>query len=149
MSANVVVETRDRVTRIEIARIDKKNALTLEMYGAIGKAMSAAEADPQADVDARPALGLEAIADLIELDQHGTRRGQRVARVVRVVERRAQRTERGEPAAPHLDRIARRLGRPTSGAQRSPSPPGLRPPERRGCRRRAAGPGRSPRSDSA
>ena len=47
MSANVVVETRDRVTRIEIARLDKKNALTLEMYAAIGKALSAAEADPQ------------------------------------------------------------------------------------------------------
>ncbi|MGA8004697.1 MAG: enoyl-CoA hydratase [Burkholderiales bacterium] len=47
MSANVVVETRDRVTRIEIARLDKKNALTLEMYAAIGQALSAAEADPQ------------------------------------------------------------------------------------------------------
>jgi len=47
MSTNVVVETRDRVTRIELARLDKKNALTLEMYAAIGRAMSAAEADPQ------------------------------------------------------------------------------------------------------
>jgi enoyl-CoA hydratase/carnithine racemase len=47
MSANVVVETRDRVARIELARIDKKNALTLEMYAAIGQAMSDAEADPQ------------------------------------------------------------------------------------------------------
>ena len=47
MSASVVVETRDRVARIELARVDKKNALTLEMYAAIGEAMSAAEADPQ------------------------------------------------------------------------------------------------------
>ena len=47
MSANIAVETRDRVTRIEIARIDKKNALTVEMYAAIGQALSAAEADPQ------------------------------------------------------------------------------------------------------
>ena len=47
MSANVVVETRDRVTRIELARIDKKNALTQDMYAAIGQALSAAEADPQ------------------------------------------------------------------------------------------------------
>ncbi|HUJ86249.1 MAG TPA: enoyl-CoA hydratase [Burkholderiales bacterium] len=47
MSANVLVETRDRVTRIELARIDKKNALTPEMYGAIAGAMSAAESDPQ------------------------------------------------------------------------------------------------------
>jgi enoyl-CoA hydratase/carnithine racemase len=47
MSANVIVETRDRVTRIEIARIEKKNALTLEMYAAIGQALSAAEADPE------------------------------------------------------------------------------------------------------
>ena len=46
MSANVVVETRDRVTRIELARIDKKNALTQDMYAAIGQALSAAEADP-------------------------------------------------------------------------------------------------------
>jgi enoyl-CoA hydratase/carnithine racemase len=47
MSSNVVVETRDRVTRIEIARLDKKNALTLEMYAGIGAALSAAESDPQ------------------------------------------------------------------------------------------------------
>jgi enoyl-CoA hydratase/carnithine racemase len=47
MSANIVVETRDRVARIEIARIDKKNALTVDMYAGIGSAMSAAEADPQ------------------------------------------------------------------------------------------------------
>ena len=47
MGANVVVETRDRVTRIELARLDKKNALTLEMYAGIGAALGAAEADPQ------------------------------------------------------------------------------------------------------
>jgi len=47
MSANVVVETRERITQIELARIDKKNALTLEMYAGISAALSAAEADPQ------------------------------------------------------------------------------------------------------
>lgn len=47
MSANVVVETRDRVTRIELARLDKKNALTQDMYAAIAGALSAAEADPE------------------------------------------------------------------------------------------------------
>jgi enoyl-CoA hydratase/carnithine racemase len=47
MSANIVVETRDRVTRIELARPDKKNALTQDMYAAISGALSAAEADPQ------------------------------------------------------------------------------------------------------
>ena len=46
MSAHVVTETRDRVARIEISRVDKKNALTAEMYGAIGAAFKAAEADP-------------------------------------------------------------------------------------------------------
>jgi enoyl-CoA hydratase/carnithine racemase len=44
MSA-VLVETRDRVTRIELARPDKKNALTQEMYGAMAEALAAAEAD--------------------------------------------------------------------------------------------------------
>ena len=47
MSANVIVETRDRVTRIELARLDKKNALTQDMYAAIAGALSAAEADPE------------------------------------------------------------------------------------------------------
>jgi enoyl-CoA hydratase/carnithine racemase len=44
MSA-VLVETRDRVARIELARPDKKNALTQEMYGAMAEALAAAEAD--------------------------------------------------------------------------------------------------------
>jgi enoyl-CoA hydratase/carnithine racemase len=43
---SVLVETRDRVTRIELARLDKKNALTQEMYGAMSAALAAAEADP-------------------------------------------------------------------------------------------------------
>ena len=43
--SNVVVETRDRVLRIEIARLEKKNALTQEMYGAMAEALAAAEAD--------------------------------------------------------------------------------------------------------
>jgi enoyl-CoA hydratase/carnithine racemase len=47
MSVNIVVETRDGVTRIELARLDKKNALTQDMYAAISQALSAAEADPQ------------------------------------------------------------------------------------------------------
>ena len=47
MTRHVVFDTKERVARIELARIDKKNALTLEMYGAIGEALSAAEADPQ------------------------------------------------------------------------------------------------------
>jgi len=47
MSADLVVETRDRVTRIELARLDKKNALTQGMYAGISRALSAAEADPE------------------------------------------------------------------------------------------------------
>ena len=46
MSANILIETKDRVARIELARIDKKNALTGAMYDAMAKAMAAAEADP-------------------------------------------------------------------------------------------------------
>ncbi len=44
---NVVVETRDRVARIEIARLDKKNARTGAMYDAMADALAAAEADAQ------------------------------------------------------------------------------------------------------
>lgn len=47
MSQHVVVETKDRVARIELARLEKKNALTLEMYQAISDALAAAEADAQ------------------------------------------------------------------------------------------------------
>ena len=40
-------ETRDRVARIELARLDKKNALTGEMYAGLADAIGAADADPQ------------------------------------------------------------------------------------------------------
>ena len=43
--SNVIVEARDRVLRIEIARPDKKNALTLDMYRALADALAAADAD--------------------------------------------------------------------------------------------------------
>jgi enoyl-CoA hydratase/carnithine racemase len=45
MGANIVVETRDRIARIEIARVDKKNALTQDMYRAMREALAAADAD--------------------------------------------------------------------------------------------------------
>ena len=48
--ADVIVETKDRIARIEIARLDKKNALTAAMYNAMADAMAAAEADPQVRV---------------------------------------------------------------------------------------------------
>ena len=47
MSANILVETKDRIARIEIARVDKKNALTQEMYRAMLKALGDADADAQ------------------------------------------------------------------------------------------------------
>ncbi|MGE5825055.1 MAG: enoyl-CoA hydratase-related protein, partial [Bacteroidota bacterium] len=47
MGTHIVAETSERVARIEIARPDKKNALTLEMYQALAAALAAAEADPQ------------------------------------------------------------------------------------------------------
>jgi enoyl-CoA hydratase/carnithine racemase len=43
---HIVTETKDRVFRIEIARADKKNALTLDMYAALADALAAAAADP-------------------------------------------------------------------------------------------------------
>ena len=43
--SHVIVENKDRVLRIELARTDKKNALTADMYGAMADAFAAAEAD--------------------------------------------------------------------------------------------------------
>jgi len=43
----IVVETRERVARIELARPDKKNALTAEMYAMLAAALTAARNDPQ------------------------------------------------------------------------------------------------------
>jgi enoyl-CoA hydratase/carnithine racemase len=42
------VETKDRIARIELARPEKKNALTAEMYLQLADALAAADADPQA-----------------------------------------------------------------------------------------------------
>jgi enoyl-CoA hydratase/carnithine racemase len=44
---HVVVETSDRITRVELNRPEKKNALTLEMYAAMAQALAAADADAQ------------------------------------------------------------------------------------------------------
>ena len=43
----IVVETRDRVARIELARPEKKNALTSEMYAMLAAALTAARNDSQ------------------------------------------------------------------------------------------------------
>jgi enoyl-CoA hydratase/carnithine racemase len=45
--SHILTETRDRVLRIEIARTDKKNALTQDMYRAMSRALAAADADAQ------------------------------------------------------------------------------------------------------
>jgi len=45
VSQHILVETKDRVTRIELNRPEKKNALTLEMYAAMAKALAEADAD--------------------------------------------------------------------------------------------------------
>ena len=37
----ILTETRDRIARIELARPDKKNALTDEMYDAMATALAA------------------------------------------------------------------------------------------------------------
>ena len=41
-------ETKDRVARVRFDRLDKKNAITVQMYAQLGAALAAAEADPQA-----------------------------------------------------------------------------------------------------
>lgn len=46
MSEHVLVETRDAVVRVRLARPEKKNALTLEMYAAMADALLAAADDP-------------------------------------------------------------------------------------------------------
>jgi enoyl-CoA hydratase/carnithine racemase len=40
-------ETKERVARIRFDRIEKKNAITVEMYPMLGEALAAADADPQ------------------------------------------------------------------------------------------------------
>lgn len=40
-------ETRDRVARVRFDRVDKKNAITVQMYAQLGAALAAAEKDPQ------------------------------------------------------------------------------------------------------
>ena len=50
MSAAILTETRERVARIEIARPEKKNALTGEMYAQLTAALSAARDDAQVRV---------------------------------------------------------------------------------------------------
>jgi len=47
VSAHVIVETRERVTRIELNRPDKKNALSPDMYAALAQALEGADADAQ------------------------------------------------------------------------------------------------------
>ena len=46
----IKTESRDKVLRIEIARPEKKNALTQEMYAAMADALTAADGDPQVRV---------------------------------------------------------------------------------------------------
>ena len=43
-------ETRERVARIRFDRLDKKNAITAQMYAELGSALAAADADPQVRV---------------------------------------------------------------------------------------------------
>jgi enoyl-CoA hydratase/carnithine racemase len=44
--SEIRIETKDRVLRIEIARPEKKNALTQAMYGAMADALQSADKDP-------------------------------------------------------------------------------------------------------
>ena len=47
MTTPVIVETRERITRIEFNRPEKRNALSPEMYALIAQAIAAAEGDAQ------------------------------------------------------------------------------------------------------
>ncbi|HYD55272.1 MAG TPA: enoyl-CoA hydratase-related protein, partial [Burkholderiales bacterium] len=44
---NIKSRIEDRIAFVELARLDKKNALTSEMYVALAAALAAADADPQ------------------------------------------------------------------------------------------------------
>ena len=46
----VIIETKDRITRIELNRPEKKNALSPQMYAAMALALGAADADEQVRV---------------------------------------------------------------------------------------------------
>ena len=46
MSTHVVVEVKDRIARLELARPEKRNALTPDMYRALADALGRADADP-------------------------------------------------------------------------------------------------------
>lgn len=46
MASHLQVTTADRVTTLRFARVEKKNAITLEMYAALTAALEAASADP-------------------------------------------------------------------------------------------------------
>src|SRR5688572_3826882 len=48
--SNILTENKDRVLRIEIARAEKKNSLTFDMYAAIVAALDAAAADNEVRV---------------------------------------------------------------------------------------------------
>ena len=43
-------ETANRVAWIRLERLDKKNAITAQMYAQLGSALAAADADPQVRV---------------------------------------------------------------------------------------------------
>jgi enoyl-CoA hydratase/carnithine racemase len=47
MSAHIVEQIEDRIARVELARVEKKNALTGEMYGQMAAALARADADPR------------------------------------------------------------------------------------------------------
>ena len=44
---NIKSRTEDRVAHVELARLDKRNALTAQMYAQLAAALAAADADPQ------------------------------------------------------------------------------------------------------
>jgi len=46
-STHIKVSTAERITTIRFDRPDKKNAITVEMYAALGAALEAAAGDPQ------------------------------------------------------------------------------------------------------
>jgi enoyl-CoA hydratase/carnithine racemase len=47
MSEQIKIERRGAVCELQLNRPEKRNALTLQMYRALGAALEAAEADPQ------------------------------------------------------------------------------------------------------
>ena len=90
MTEHIKIEKANNILTLTMARADKKNALTNEMYGALADAMSAAEADPEARVIVIRGEGDmftagNDVGEFAALAADGARGEQHVSRFVRTI----------------------------------------------------------------